>query len=259
MNTISRFSTGKGSTDDKSKDSTASEHGANRSGCGDNDFRIDCRGDVNIYNCSTPSGTGTTPPPTCAPCVPPYGACLPVVPGAKHKLSREYKLTQACRSGPRAELARGGRRAHGAPVSARKDCSEPAGSGGVRHAGSNVARHIVLHGRGLRRSAAASTQSPVRSVPHPRPKPAHRPSNAVGSLGAGDRSAGRRADLRRSARGGSGTSRAHASLRATRRGFLFAGTNLSRQRFAHGQFHPADQYWRFPACRDPAGLRTSTS
>ena len=94
MNTISRFSTGKGSTDDKSKDSTASEHGANRSGCGDNDFRIDCRGDVNIYNCSTPSGTGTTPPPICAPCVPPYGACLPVVPGAKHKLSREYKLTK---------------------------------------------------------------------------------------------------------------------------------------------------------------------
>src|SRR5262245_36452932 len=27
-------------------------------------------------------------------CFPPIGACFPTVPGAKHKLSREYKLTQ---------------------------------------------------------------------------------------------------------------------------------------------------------------------
>ncbi len=56
------------------------------------DIHIENQGDVNIYNCTAPSGTGKTPPPTCPPCFPPYGACLPVVPGAKHKLSREYKL-----------------------------------------------------------------------------------------------------------------------------------------------------------------------
>lgn len=94
MTTNSTFSTGKGSTSDSSKDSTASERVANCRGCCDIDIHIDCRGDVNIYNCSTPSATGTTPPPTCPPCLPPYGACLPVVPGAKHKLSREYKLTK---------------------------------------------------------------------------------------------------------------------------------------------------------------------
>jgi hypothetical protein len=46
-----------------------------------------------MYNCSTPSRPGTTPPPACPPYLPFYGACLPV-PGAKHKLSREYKLTK---------------------------------------------------------------------------------------------------------------------------------------------------------------------
>src|SRR5712692_4515010 len=90
MNTISTFSTGKGSTSDSSKDSTAREHRANCSGC-DIDIHIDSRGDVNIYNCSTPSGT-SQPPPTCPPCFPPSGACIPVAAGAKHKLSREYKL-----------------------------------------------------------------------------------------------------------------------------------------------------------------------
>ena len=34
------------------------------------------------------------PPSTCNPCFPPDGACLPVVPGAKHKLSRDYKLAK---------------------------------------------------------------------------------------------------------------------------------------------------------------------
>ena len=96
MNTLSTSSTGKNSTSDSSKISTASGRGAH-CGC-DIDFRVDCRGDVNIYNCSTLSETDSTPPstcpPSCPPCFPPYGACLPVVPGAKHKLSREYKLTK---------------------------------------------------------------------------------------------------------------------------------------------------------------------
>jgi hypothetical protein len=93
MNTGSRFSTGKGDHD-SSKNRTGSARVANCSNCCENDFRIDCRGDVNIYNCSVPSETHTTPPPPCPPGFPPYGACLPVVPGAKHKLSREYKLTK---------------------------------------------------------------------------------------------------------------------------------------------------------------------
>jgi hypothetical protein len=89
----SMLSTGSGGNMD-TKGSTQGKDGAARNGCCDIDIRIDSRGDVNIYNCSTPSGTGTSPPPTCPPCFPPYGACLPVIPGAKHKLSRDYKLAQ---------------------------------------------------------------------------------------------------------------------------------------------------------------------
>lgn len=59
------------------------------------DVRIDCRGDVNINNCPAPGASGTPPsPPACPPGFPPYGACLPVVPGAKHKLGRDYKLNK---------------------------------------------------------------------------------------------------------------------------------------------------------------------
>jgi hypothetical protein len=94
MNARSTFSTGKGSTRDGSKDSTGSERDADCSRCCNVDIPIDCHGDVNIYNCSTPSRIGTTPPLTCPACFPPEGACLPVVPGAKHKLSREFKLTK---------------------------------------------------------------------------------------------------------------------------------------------------------------------
>ena len=54
---------------------------------------------MNIYNCASPDHTDSTAPDTTAPadqpgCFPPTGACLPVVPGAKHKLSRAYKLTK---------------------------------------------------------------------------------------------------------------------------------------------------------------------
>jgi hypothetical protein len=94
MDTVSTYSRGKGRASDSSKDSTAGEGGAVGSGCCDIDIRIDAQGDVNIYNCSTPGGTSTTPTPPRQPCYPPYGACLPVVPGAKHKLSREYKLAK---------------------------------------------------------------------------------------------------------------------------------------------------------------------
>jgi hypothetical protein len=97
MSTRSTFSTGTGGAIDN-KSSHADRHSDSKDCCCDIDIHIDCRGDVNIYNCSTPSGTGATPTPTCPLCFPPVGACLPAVPGAKHKLSSDYKLTQLANS-----------------------------------------------------------------------------------------------------------------------------------------------------------------
>lgn len=99
MNSKNSLSTGAaGETGDKSK---GKRNGTHSDGC-DIDISINCRGDVNIYNCAAPGGAGgATPPSECEPCpsskgescFPPVGACLPAVPGAKHKLSREYKLS----------------------------------------------------------------------------------------------------------------------------------------------------------------------
>ena len=94
MNTSSTFSRGKGHSSDNNTNSTASKPIAGCGGCGNIDIRIDAHGDVNIYNCSTPAGTVTTSPPSCEPCFPCVGACLPAVPGAKHELRREQKLTK---------------------------------------------------------------------------------------------------------------------------------------------------------------------
>jgi hypothetical protein len=65
--------------------------------CCNVDIHIDSRGDVNIYNCAPSSGK---PPPECPPCNPPYGTCIPVVAGAKHKLSREQKLNRLAEGVP---------------------------------------------------------------------------------------------------------------------------------------------------------------
>lgn len=58
------------------------------------DIRIDSRGDVNIYNCSTPCDHGQPPPPadghSCPPTAP--GACVPASLGGKPKQSRRRKL-----------------------------------------------------------------------------------------------------------------------------------------------------------------------
>jgi hypothetical protein len=65
-----------------------------KNGCCAVDIRIEKSGDVHIYNCSGPGGGGPGQPPS-EPCEPgqvPTGSCIPVVAGAKHKLSREYKL-----------------------------------------------------------------------------------------------------------------------------------------------------------------------
>jgi len=77
-----------------------SENGAHRSSCCDIDFHIDSHGDMNIYNCSAPSEPARLhrrPPSRRHPpsrVFPPIGACFPAVPGAKHKLSRDYKLAK---------------------------------------------------------------------------------------------------------------------------------------------------------------------
>src|SRR6516162_1302564 len=94
MNTSSTFSRGKGHRSDNNTNSTVSKPIAGCGGCGNIDIRIDAHGDVNIYNCSTPAGTVTTSPPSCEPCFPCVGACLPAVPGAKHELRREQKLNK---------------------------------------------------------------------------------------------------------------------------------------------------------------------
>lgn len=93
MNTLSTFSNRKDSVSDTSRDTAGRAPGRDDERCCNMDIHVDCRGDVNIYNCPPPGATGTPPPPpTCPPGFPPYGACLPVVPGAKHKLGRDYKL-----------------------------------------------------------------------------------------------------------------------------------------------------------------------
>lgn len=59
------------------------------------DIQIDSRGDVNIYNCSTPcTGGGKPAPPQDDHCCPPVatGACIPASLGAKPKQSRRRKL-----------------------------------------------------------------------------------------------------------------------------------------------------------------------
>jgi hypothetical protein len=55
------------------------------------DIHIDCRGDVNIYNCSRPGDCAECLPAIC-PEEPAYGLCLPPVAGGKHKASRDHKL-----------------------------------------------------------------------------------------------------------------------------------------------------------------------
>ncbi len=92
MKNFSAHSTGKSSDSYKSKNSTTSKHDVHCSGGYHADIHIDCRGDVHINNCSTKTETDTNSTSTCPTCFPLYGACLPVVPGAKHKLNREYKL-----------------------------------------------------------------------------------------------------------------------------------------------------------------------
>jgi hypothetical protein len=94
MNTPSTFSTGTGNADDSSRDLAGRKRSARRRGCCDTNIHIDAQGDVNIYNCATPNAPCQAPPSTCPPGFPPLGACLPVVPGAKHKLSRDYKLAK---------------------------------------------------------------------------------------------------------------------------------------------------------------------
>ena len=94
MNTLSTNSNRKDAASDTRKDPSGRVPDTPNERCCKMDVHIECRGDVNINNCPAPDthGTTTPPPPSCPPGFPPYGACLPVVPGAKHKLGRDYKL-----------------------------------------------------------------------------------------------------------------------------------------------------------------------
>ena len=69
----------------KNKSGATSDFGTQRPGC-EITFNIDCKGDVNIYNCCTPPGKdddsdGSEPPP----CDIANGGCIPFVAAAKPK------------------------------------------------------------------------------------------------------------------------------------------------------------------------------
>lgn len=129
MNASSTFSRGEDHSSDNSSNSTASKPTADCGGCCKIDIRIDAYGDVNIYNCSISAGTVTTSPPSCESGFSSAGTCLPAVPGAKHKLSREQKFKQVGRWRSRAELARCRGDAIGATVPPWKDSGEGGGIG----------------------------------------------------------------------------------------------------------------------------------
>src|SRR5215472_14369553 len=103
--------TGKGKgaeKNDGSKKGWPTHHGAGDDcGCCDVDIHITDPGEVNIYNCSAP-GTGGS---QCdgdgdgggdggGRCPWPEGTCIPVAAGAKHKLSREQKLSRLAEGTP---------------------------------------------------------------------------------------------------------------------------------------------------------------
>jgi hypothetical protein len=67
--------------------------------CCDVDIHITSPGEVNIYNCAAPSGA-TRPPRDGGRCPWPEGTCIPVAAGAKHKLSREQKLSRLAEGTP---------------------------------------------------------------------------------------------------------------------------------------------------------------
>ena len=95
MNSLSTHSNDNTSTCCKTPPTSTPAHCDSPAQCGRIDVHIDCRGDVNINNCPPPGASATPPaPPACPPGFPPYGACLPGVPGAKHKLGRDYKLNK---------------------------------------------------------------------------------------------------------------------------------------------------------------------
>jgi len=94
MNIRDTFSIGKGSAADSRQGAAGTDRGPNRQGCCDIDIHIESRGDVNIYNCPTANETGQAPPPPVCPSGSPVGTCIPVVAGAKHKRSRDQKLTE---------------------------------------------------------------------------------------------------------------------------------------------------------------------
>lgn len=74
--------------------------------CCNFDINVEAQGDVNIYNnCSATGESGGKPDGGCChggteTCPPSIGTCLPVVAGAKHKLSRDQKLAIRAANNP---------------------------------------------------------------------------------------------------------------------------------------------------------------
>ncbi len=78
--------------DCKASSKSAKARDDKRQGC-EITLNIDCKGDVNIYNCSTPPHGKDEPCDDKGSCCDiANGGCIPVVAGAKHKLSREQRL-----------------------------------------------------------------------------------------------------------------------------------------------------------------------
>lgn len=57
------------------------------------DIQINCHGRTNIYNYAKANDLDDSPTTDTTQCYPLIGTCIPVVPGAKHKQSRDQKLT----------------------------------------------------------------------------------------------------------------------------------------------------------------------
>ncbi len=103
--------TGKGKGADQGKGATKGNGaakgrrgGRDDCGCCDIDIQITDPGEVNIYNCTSPPGKGKPSDggegDGGGGCPWPVGTCIPVAAGAKHKLSREQKLSRAAEGTP---------------------------------------------------------------------------------------------------------------------------------------------------------------
>ena len=77
----------------KDKSTTTFDSRTRQRGC-EITININCKGDVHIYNCSSPPGKDDGCEGSLPPCQALDGSCIPAVAGAKHKLSRNQRLAR---------------------------------------------------------------------------------------------------------------------------------------------------------------------